>query len=108
MRAKIAQAILRGQTLDKKDGDVYTTAQVLNLRAEGRYSVLEDINFEQELESLLKEVEKNKIKKQIDELSESIRGADVSDNLELMTDLQKQKMELTKQLETLNKEENER
>ncbi|MDR2336513.1 MAG: DNA primase [Candidatus Nomurabacteria bacterium] len=104
IKAKIAYALLNGQTLDKNDSDVYTTAQVLSLRAEGRYSVLENIDFEQELESLLKEVEKNKLKEQINELSNSIREADESDNLELVAGLQKQKMALAKQLETLNKE----
>jgi fructose-bisphosphate aldolase class 1 len=104
MQNKIAQAILSGETLDKNDEDIYTTAQVLSLRAEGRYSVLKDINFEEELESLLKEVEKNKIKKQLDELSDLIREADESEAVELMEGLQKQKIALTKQLGALNKE----
>ncbi|MDR2063703.1 MAG: DNA primase [Candidatus Nomurabacteria bacterium] len=107
-KAAVARAIINGQKLDKKAGDVYTTAQVLSLRAEGRYSVLENIDFQQELESLLKEVEKNKVKQQIDELSNLIREADESDDLESVTELQKQKIALTKQLEGLNKEYHER
>jgi DNA primase len=99
---KIAAALINGKTLDKKDGDVYTVAQVLNLRAEGRYSVLKSIDFAQELESLLQEVEKNKVKKQLDELSSLIRGADEANDVELMDTLQKQKIILINQLEKLH------
>jgi DNA primase len=100
----LAEMLQNGKTIDKDAGDVYTTAQVLGLRAEERYSVLGDIDFATELESLLKEVEKNRIKKQIDELSTLLREAEELEDSNLVAELQTQKMALKKQSEKLNKE----